>query len=133
MRGAGGAGGVALVAGEETRSREAGENTEVAARHLVPFGAALRAGDPVRADCGDDGEFHEPLPLALSIPYSAQNRSLVFDYRSLMEHNLPSHFRVPPEGRAPGFAYLLLNQRAGEEGEVAPSPSHKTWLNCLQR
>ena len=59
-----------LVAGEETRSREAGENAEVAARHLVPFGAALRAGDPVRTGCGDDREFHGHLPLALSISYS---------------------------------------------------------------
>jgi hypothetical protein len=47
-----------LVAGEETRSREAGENAEMAARHLVPFGAAQRAGDAVRPGCGDDGEFH---------------------------------------------------------------------------
>jgi hypothetical protein len=52
-----------LVAGEETRSRETGENAEVAARHLVPFRAALRAGDPVGAGCGDDGEFHGPFCL----------------------------------------------------------------------
>ena len=60
-----------LVAGEETRSREAGENAEMAARHLVPFGAALRAGDPVGAGCGDDGDFHGDLPLGLSISYGA--------------------------------------------------------------
>jgi hypothetical protein len=30
-----------LIAGEETRSREARENAEVAARHLVPLRAAL--------------------------------------------------------------------------------------------
>jgi hypothetical protein len=59
-----------LVAGEETRSREAGENAEMTARHLVPFGAALRIGDPVGAGCGDDGDFHGPVPLALSISYS---------------------------------------------------------------
>jgi hypothetical protein len=58
-----------LVAGEETRSREAGENAGVAARHLVPLGAVLRAGGPVRAGCGDGGEFHGPLPLGLSISY----------------------------------------------------------------
>jgi len=52
-----------LVAGEETRSREAGKNAEVAARHLVPLRAALRAGDPVSMGCGDDGDFHRPVPL----------------------------------------------------------------------
>jgi len=52
-----------LVAGEETRSREAGENAEVAARHLVPFGAALRACEPMRAGCGDHGDFHGAVPL----------------------------------------------------------------------
>ena len=58
------AGGVfKLVAGEETRSREAGENAEVAARHLVPFGAALRACDPVCMGCGDDGDSHRPFCL----------------------------------------------------------------------
>jgi hypothetical protein len=31
---------VALVAGEEARSREAGQDTEMATRHLVPPGAA---------------------------------------------------------------------------------------------
>jgi hypothetical protein len=58
-----------LVAGEEARSREAGENAEMAARHLVPFRATLQAGDPVRTGCGDDWRFHGPVPLALSIPY----------------------------------------------------------------
>jgi hypothetical protein len=43
-----------LVAGGEARSREAGENAEMAARHLVPFRATLQAGDPVRTGCGDD-------------------------------------------------------------------------------
>jgi hypothetical protein len=52
-----------LVAGEETRSREAGKNAEMAARHLVPFGAALRAGDPVRLGCGDNGELHGRFSL----------------------------------------------------------------------
>jgi len=52
------AGGVLALVGEEARSREAGENAEVAARHLVPFRAALGAGDPVGAGCSDDGEFH---------------------------------------------------------------------------
>ena len=70
-----------LVAGEETRSREARENAEMAAWHLVPFGAALRAGNPVGAGCGDDGDFHGHLPLGLSISYSPPHRSLVFDYR----------------------------------------------------
>ena len=52
------AGGVlALVAGEEARSRETGENAEVTARHLVPLGTALGAGDPIRTGC-DDGVFH---------------------------------------------------------------------------
>jgi hypothetical protein len=32
----------------------------MAARHLVPFGPTLRAGDPVRIGFGDDGEFHGP-------------------------------------------------------------------------
>jgi len=53
----------ALVAGEETRSRKAGENTEVPARHLVPLGAALRACDTMRTGCGDGAEFHWPVPL----------------------------------------------------------------------
>jgi hypothetical protein len=50
-----------LVAREEARSREAGENAEMAARHLVPFGAALGADDRVRAGCGANGEFHGPF------------------------------------------------------------------------
>jgi hypothetical protein len=58
-----------LVAGEEARSRKAREYPKMAARHLVPLGAALRTGDPVGTDCGNDGEFHGPVPLALSIPY----------------------------------------------------------------
>jgi len=58
-----------LVAGEETRSRETRESAEMTARHLVPFRAALRAGDPRGTGCGDDGEFHWPLPLGLSIPH----------------------------------------------------------------
>jgi hypothetical protein len=58
-----------LVAGEETRSREAGQNAEVPTRHLMPLGAALRAGNPVRTGCGDGEEFHGPVPLGLSIPY----------------------------------------------------------------
>jgi hypothetical protein len=41
----------------------------MAARHLVPLGAALRTGDPMGTDCGNDGEFHGPVPLAVSIPY----------------------------------------------------------------
>ena len=49
-----------LVAGEETRSREAGKNAKVPARHLVPLGAALRAGGSVYPGCGDDGELHGP-------------------------------------------------------------------------
>jgi len=52
-----------LVAGEETRSGEAGKNAEMAARHLVPFGAALRTGDPARLGCGDDGKFHRRFCL----------------------------------------------------------------------
>ena len=52
-----------LVAREKARSRQAGENTEMATRHLVPFGAALRAGDPVSTGCGDDEEFHGALCL----------------------------------------------------------------------
>jgi hypothetical protein len=47
-----------LVAGEETRSGKARKDAEVAARHLVPFGAALWADDPARAECSADGEFH---------------------------------------------------------------------------
>ena len=58
-----------LVAGEETRSREAGQNAEVPTRHLMPLGEALGAGDPVRTGCGDGEEFHGPVPLGLSIPY----------------------------------------------------------------
>ena len=55
--------GSALIAGEEARSRQAGENAEMAARHLVPFGAALRACDPVSTSCSNDGEFHGALSL----------------------------------------------------------------------
>ncbi|HWW96236.1 MAG TPA: hypothetical protein VNY74_00990 [Edaphobacter sp.] len=62
-----------LVAGEETRSREAGENAEVTARHLVPLGAALRAGDPVCMGCGDDGDFHGPCLWA---EYTLQARKI---------------------------------------------------------
>jgi hypothetical protein len=61
LRGVAGLGqlkGFELVAGEETRSREAGQNAEVPARHLMPLGAALRAGDPGRSGCGDGEEFH---------------------------------------------------------------------------
>jgi hypothetical protein len=47
-----------LVAGEETRSRETGENAEMAARHLVPFGTALGAGNPEGTSCGHDSAFH---------------------------------------------------------------------------
>ena len=89
-----------LVAGEEARSREAGENAEVAARHLVPFGAALRAGDPVGAGCGDDGDFHGPLPLA---EYTLQARKID-----------PSSSTIVPL-----VEHLLLNQRAKEVGRVA--------------
>jgi hypothetical protein len=81
-----------LVAGEETRSREAGENAEMAARHLVALRAALRAGDPMRTGCGDDGDFHWPVPLGLSIPYSAYIGSFVFNDGGFAEGNLPSHF-----------------------------------------
>jgi hypothetical protein len=35
----------------------------MSARHLMPFGAALWAGDPVRPGCSDDGEFHGPFCL----------------------------------------------------------------------
>jgi hypothetical protein len=55
--------GGALVAGEQARSRQTGENAEVASRHLVPFGAALFACDPVNAGCGYDGDFHGALCL----------------------------------------------------------------------
>jgi hypothetical protein len=58
-----GAKGSALIAGEEARSRQAGENAEMAARHLVPFGAALRACDPVSTSCGYEREFHGALCL----------------------------------------------------------------------
>jgi hypothetical protein len=47
-------GGVDLVTGEEIRSREAGEDAEMAARHLVLSGAALGACDCVFPGCGDD-------------------------------------------------------------------------------
>jgi hypothetical protein len=110
-----------LVAGEETRSREAGENAEMAARHLVPLRAALRAGDPVCMGCGDDGVFHGPVPLGLSIPYGPSIRLSgfsAFDDGSLMEHDLPSHFCAMPDGRAASLAYLVLNQRVGEEIDV---------------
>jgi len=59
---------MSLVAGEETRSREAGKNTQVSARHLVPLRATLRAGSSADPGCGDDEEIHKPLPLGLSIP-----------------------------------------------------------------
>jgi hypothetical protein len=41
----------------------------VPTRHLMPLGAALQAGNPVRTGCGDGEEFHGPMPLGLSIPY----------------------------------------------------------------
>ncbi|MGH9596704.1 MAG: hypothetical protein ACRD3K_07900 [Edaphobacter sp.] len=47
--------GVALVAGEETRSREAGEYAKVPTRHLVLLRAAERVCDAMRTGCGDDG------------------------------------------------------------------------------
>ena len=55
--------GFGLIAGEEARSRETGENPEMAARHLVPLGAALRDSDRVRTGDGDEGGFHGPVPL----------------------------------------------------------------------
>jgi hypothetical protein len=57
-----------LVAGEETRSREARKNAQVSARHLVPLRATLRAGGSADPGCGDDEKIHKPLPLGLSIP-----------------------------------------------------------------
>jgi hypothetical protein len=51
-----------LVAGEETRSREAGQHTQMAARHLVPLRAALESGDAVDPGCRC-GEIHGVLCL----------------------------------------------------------------------
>jgi len=56
-----------LVAGEETRSRQARQNAQVSARHLVSLRPTLQAGVS-DAGCGDDEEIHKPLPLGLSIP-----------------------------------------------------------------
>jgi hypothetical protein len=54
----------ALVAGEEARSREAGEHTEVPARHLVPLRAALQTGDAMCMGYGNEGAVHHgPVPL----------------------------------------------------------------------
>jgi hypothetical protein len=111
-------GGSKLVAGEETRSREAGEHAEMPARHLMLLGAAERAADPVRPGYGDE-DFHGPLPLPPSIPYGDHiYHPLVLDHGSLMEQDLPSHFCVLPEGGAAIFAYLVLNQRVGEQVDV---------------
>ena len=118
---------VSLVAGEETRSRETRENAKMTARHLVPLRAALGAGDGMGTGCGDHdgihGKFHGASAFGGEYTARAQHLSLVFDHRSLMEHDLPSHFCVLPEGGAAGLAYLVLNQRVGEEidadGELA--------------
>jgi predicted membrane chloride channel (bestrophin family) len=56
-----------LVAGEETRSRQARQNAQVSARHLVSLRATLRAVVSADAGCGDE-VIHKPLPLGLSIP-----------------------------------------------------------------
>jgi hypothetical protein len=45
-----------LVAGEETRSREAGQDTEMATRHLMLSGAALRAFASGGPGVGDGGK-----------------------------------------------------------------------------
>ena len=58
------AGGVVrLVAGEETRSREAGQDAEMAARHLVALGAARRGCTAIGPGWVEQ-RFHGTLPLA---------------------------------------------------------------------
>jgi hypothetical protein len=46
-----------LVAGEETRSREAGQDAEMAARHLVARGAALEGCAAIGPGCVEQ-RFH---------------------------------------------------------------------------
>ncbi|WP_433968162.1 hypothetical protein [Tunturiibacter gelidiferens] len=46
-----------LVAGEETRSREAGQDAEMATRHLVAPGAALEGCDAIDPGCVEQ-RFH---------------------------------------------------------------------------
>ncbi|MBB5318273.1 hypothetical protein [Tunturibacter empetritectus] len=46
-----------LVAGEETRSREAGQDAEMAARHLVALGAALEGCAAIAPGCVEQ-RFH---------------------------------------------------------------------------
>ena len=105
------AGGMQLVAGEETRSRKAWQHTQMPARHLKPFGAALRVCSPEKVGDTEDGEYHEPFAFGREYTVFEQRRSFVLNNRSLMEQNLPSHFRSLLQGRAPSDAYLILNQR----------------------
>ena len=57
-----------LVAGEETRSREAGENAKVPARHLVTLRAALLTSDAMCTGYGNEEVVHHgPVPFGLSI------------------------------------------------------------------